>query len=420
MYIGWVPTVGGRLSFSIIGYSTHPTFAEVVNIADDSRRKIVCLQQRSLLDSAIPFFKKILIFLFCGWRGTFYFLLDAESSNNLSDSNQSLTGKIYLFPEQQGHFYFFNRTHENISLLRNSIMALGRAYNNSPALGVISLYDSEKKIFLQKSSRCRFHSAKFSLDRDGVVEIHYHNADPELEHIICAQLFFFLKDISHKHQHHHPKTDTIVDIYNKNNSRWQDETLRSLYKKVLDFKRRRDELVCSSALGVLSYIKSFRHICEKRNLVLVTGRDDDNLCESIRVSQDELRHITAQNVGLKNAVIVTFLAILGVLLMSSALVPIVETVPLKDIKKDSSLFVFVVNHVMGNPFRTSLVALLASVVYSAYTYYEYLVGKIGWFKNIVRILQSIRSQVISGGIMIALSMSSMYLVYLLFGLLEFG
>jgi hypothetical protein len=37
-----------------------------------------------------------------------------------------------------------------------------------------------------------------------------------IEHILTAQLFFFLRDIGHRHQHHDPNTDTVVDLWKDN------------------------------------------------------------------------------------------------------------------------------------------------------------------------------------------------------------
>lgn len=412
-YIGWVPTVGGRLSYSVIGHSSHPTIAEIANVADDKKRRILCLQKRTLLDSALPIFKDFILENIWGLSGTFYFFMDAESSNDLSTTDQRLRDKIYLFTEKQSQFYFFDRISQKIYDIKNAINKLNEQGDPIDVPSVDSCYKEVNSEFLydiEENCNC---SAEFELDRDGIIEVDYSFEESKsLEHLICAQLFFFIKDISHKHQHHHPKTDTILDIYNKSNHNWQDEALRSLYKRVLDFKRSRNELVCSSALGVLSYIKSFKSVCKNKNFALSAIRDDSNLSESIKISQDELRYATAQRVGFKNTLIATLLAMLGVFLMLSSLVPLVKP----DIKIESDAFAIklVANEIINQPLRTLVFVLIVSLCYSTYTYWEYKIGSLTWFKNMTRIMQTIKSQVTSGVVMLSFSFLAGFCAYVLF------
>lgn len=54
-----------------------------------------------------------------------------------------------------------------------------------------------------------------------------------MKHILAAQLFYFLKDIGHRHKHHKNRTDTIVDVYEieeNNDLDWRLGTLYSLYR----------------------------------------------------------------------------------------------------------------------------------------------------------------------------------------------
>lgn len=79
---------------------------------------------------------------------------------------------------------------------------------------------------------------------------------------LAAQLFFFLKDIGHVHQHHHGETDTIVDIYlvEQDDDDWQQNTLYALYRKIIAFKRDRHDQNFVNSLGVLAYAETFDKI----------------------------------------------------------------------------------------------------------------------------------------------------------------
>jgi hypothetical protein len=84
-----------------------------------------------------------------------------------------------------------------------------------------------------------------------------------IRHVLAAQLFFFLRDIGHRHQHHDPNTDTIVDLYestDQDDFYWKLRTLYALYRKIIVFKRVRERALYASSLGVLAYARTFRKI----------------------------------------------------------------------------------------------------------------------------------------------------------------
>jgi hypothetical protein len=396
-YIGWVPTVGRRLSYSIIGSSSHPSVAEIANVADDQKRRILCLQNRTLLDSALPIFKPALARRFFNLSGSFVFFLDAESNNDFSSENQMLNGKLYLFTDSVD-----KNTDEKVLCIREAINKLNNFDSPFVSESIDDFYSEINKKHFNNIEKYSIFKACFRLDRDGIIEIDIEaNTDKELEHTICAQLFFFIKDISHRHQHHHPKTDTILDIYNKDNSHWQDEVLRALYKRVLDFKRSRNEWVYSSALGVLSYIKAFKKVCDERDIKITVVRDDNDLSESIEIAQNELRHITSQKVGFRNAFITTMIALIGAMLMLSSLGTIAN--PAVQILSNATFIKLVADNIINNPFNIILVVLVISQGVSMYIYNDYWFGKTNWFKDITRLFMSCRSQVLSGVLMILMS-----------------
>lgn len=394
-YIGWVPTVGRRLSYSIIGSSNHPSVAEIANVADDKKRRILCLQDRTLLDSALPIFKPVLARLLFDLSGSFVFFLDAESGNSFLPEDQKLNGKLYLFADKVD-----KNVDEKVLCIKKAINELNNFDSPFFSESLDNFYSKINKEYLNNIEDYSIFKACFRLERDGIIEIDI-ETDENLEHLICAQFFFFIKDISHRHQHHHPKTDTILDIYKKDNPHWQDEILRALYKRVLDFKRSRNEWVYSSALGVLSYIKAFKKICENRNIKITADRDDDNLSESIEIAQNELRHITTQKVGFRNVFITTMLAIIGVMLMLSSLGSIAS--PSIQIPSNGAIIKLVAGNIINDPANTFLAVLVISLVFSIYIYKDYWFGRSNWFKDVTRIFMSIRSQVVSGILMILTS-----------------
>jgi hypothetical protein len=417
IYIGWVPTVGRRLSYSIIGNSSHPSVAEIANVADAKKRRILCLQKRTLLDTALPIFKSTLVESFFDLTGSFWFFLDAQSSNDFSSGDQSLTGNLYLFIDQVDE-----DVNKKVLSIKSAINKLNNFDTPSFPRSIDDCYSKISKECLSDIEKYSILTACFRLDRDGIIEIEADSSigidetDKELEHTICAQLFFFVKDISHRHQHHHPKTDTILDVYRKDHPHWQDEMLRSLYKKVLDFKRSRNEWVYSSALGVLSYIKAFKKVCKERRIKITAGRDDEDLSESIKTTQNELRHITSQKVGFRNALITITLAIIGAMLMLSSLGAVQK--PALDIKANDEFVKSVADSIINNPYNTFLGTLIVSLSISTYIYNDYYFGKLNWIKDVGRLFMSIKNQTFSGALMIAISLIIALVTFGVFNLFD--
>ncbi|MDP3875552.1 MAG: hypothetical protein Q8Q50_01080 [Methylobacter sp.] len=409
-YIGWVPTVGRRLSYSIIGSSSHPSVAETANVADDKKRRILSLQKRTLIDSALPVFKSPLVRLLFKLSGSFVFFLDAESNNSFSSKDQLLRGKLYLFTDHEDE-----EVDKNVLRIIEAINNLNNFDSPLCSKDIDSLYSEIYQKFLKDIEKHSLFCARFSLDRDGIIEIEI-NTDKDIEHTVCAQFFFFIKDISHRHQHHHPKTDTILDIYRKDNPYWQDEVLRALYKRVLDFKRSRDQWVCSSALGILSYIKAFKKVCQEKKMEITASRDDDDLSESIKITENELRHITSQVVGFRNTLVTITLAIVGVILMLSSLGTIAN--PTIQIPSCARFIRFVSGSIINSPTNTFLTVSLISLGVSSIIYRDYWMGKLTWPKDSTRILIGFRNQVVSGGIMLLLSAIFAYAARWIFNLID--
>ncbi|MFT3929278.1 MAG: hypothetical protein QM709_03170 [Spongiibacteraceae bacterium] len=305
-YKGWVPTVGQRLSFSIIGHSKHPTSAITSNVADEKTRRIICYQYRpSLLDSAIPFFKHNLAKLLFSLESEFRFLCVARSENDSNNLNKPLTGTVYIFQNKKT---WKNSVEPIVKPAQNSLnqydrqLPLDDYYNNyinkqlaSVAVHAIYYADFE----LQRNGLITIQPSTASIFKNPTTDLEYFRnqilSDADLQDRVSSQIFYFLKDIAHVHQHHHPTTDTIVRLYRKDVSEtdlgWMNNTLRVLYSKILEYKRIKDEEIHAAALGVMAYVKAFAEIAKKEvkptEVDLLALRNNETLECSINASQTE-------------------------------------------------------------------------------------------------------------------------------------
>ena len=307
VYKGWIPTASERLSYSFIGESTHSGPTTSRNVADQCSRHIISCQHRpDLLDSAIPFLKTLLARFCPGIISDFWFICIAKCDNK--NVHAPLEGNLYLIEDtktwkrsiQPAIQKIFEKL-DNFSTLKN---------NNSDV--ALNAYLEENGIDeqIKNLERQSLYSARFSLERNGVVTMFpspcMANEEPladiesyckdnheNNQNEVYAQLFYFLKDIAHIHQHHRPTTDTLSKLYPKisgeSDLAWINKTLKTLYSKVLEYKRDRHEDNYPSTLGLLAYVDAFVRISkkslareERKNLVF---RNHDTLKASIHASQ---------------------------------------------------------------------------------------------------------------------------------------
>lgn len=107
------------------------------------------------------------------------------------------------------------------------------------------------------------------LHRDGKIEIALDEIDAEEAQDVASQIYFFVRDVCHVHQHHAPTSDTILDVVplSAGEHHWKRETLYSLYRWVIQQKRSRTPSAYVDAKGVLAYARAFteKHRTEAEN-----------------------------------------------------------------------------------------------------------------------------------------------------------
>lgn len=298
-FIGWVPTAGGRLSFSVIGNSDFPSRAITRNCANDTDRFVITFQRRRFVDSAAPLFLKRFIQKYFSQDGDFWFVFIASGSNCSTVSGESVSGYAYVFSEKE--------------ICRSSILPKLKRFQHA-------VYkDCRREVFESglegfESGVSADYLAKFRvvLARDGVVNMNYCSLPPrevkskfqklrykindedgrERKSLLASQVYFFIKDITHTHQHHGRRVDAMIDVHYSEikSAEWYSRTLRGLYKRVLQYKRDKDRKVNMSSLGLMAYIDSLVRIARSRlsysEYRRLPVKFNDNLVASITASDD--------------------------------------------------------------------------------------------------------------------------------------
>jgi hypothetical protein len=141
------------------------------------------------------------------------------------------------------------------------------------------------------------YNVDFSLERAGKVDLVNLAGtdtaeDVDLNLLLANQAFFFLKDIAHTHQHHHPTHDAITEVTEVNGSddySWSMEAQHSLYRAIIRFKRFRNEKALFRASGILAYAGSLQksYLTEQP---LAKSFHADQLEKSLSAAADEVQH----------------------------------------------------------------------------------------------------------------------------------
>lgn len=81
----------------------------------------------------------------------------------------------------------------------------------------------------------------------------------------ARQTFFFLRDLAHRHYHHHPHSDLLIHTYPwdpEDDDTWRRETQYGLARLVIAARRRDTAEAYKEALGLIAYASAFqRHLC---------------------------------------------------------------------------------------------------------------------------------------------------------------
>lgn len=291
---GWIPAVSGRLSFTAFGDTHHPNEARSVNVADSKIRFLVAYQERTTSDGLVPRLFNL--------DGAFCYLFLAKTADGDSFKQQFLIGRTFIFSLKSG----WKSVLPHIADLQAHLASFQDHAHPSLEDHMVELFDNAN--FMSKRY-CLFYS-DISIGRNGTTDVKVEwpqqvaaNAPlcpssgrlkEKFVHQLAAQTFFFLKDLGHRHQHHNPYTDTIVDLHSADvrDVDWRLSTLYSIYRKIIHYKRHPDKETFNDCMGLVAYAESFHEICTED--LPPTRREfmpkyySKNMIESIKSTQAKL------------------------------------------------------------------------------------------------------------------------------------
>ena len=260
-YIGWVPTVSGRLSFRIIGRTDFPERAYRENEVYKEKRIIVVSQMRYLGDNLfVDLINNILPRARYKFSDKGYFMFSFIGECDLNTDGDRLIGYCFvsMFPKSKKMRDIKGVTRYMRDTLIFLDMSLERLDYAFGLYGFSPVFFS--KVCLHRSGIIQFTELS-PIDKDGK------KLNDKDYHFIANHMYFFIRDISHKHKHHDPSADTMLTLYEvDNNGNWARNILYSLYYNIIEMSRKAKQDVGARGYqgkGILSYATSFKNVIKR-------------------------------------------------------------------------------------------------------------------------------------------------------------
>lgn len=342
VFKAWIPTVTGALSFSAFGEASHPPRAISVNRADARHRYLVSYQRRDTSDVLLPFRRLLGPRLFYT-HGDFWFLCIGKSVPGENADQEFFEGRLFLFCEKQ---VWRGNAEHRVRHLQDILSAYDSRKVKKP---IGQYFDTRYGFALEDLSPISSFYCDFSLTRSGNLTLSVNlpdltsgswadgpfSADSEERHHqvsrVMSQMFFFLRDILHRHQHHDPQTDTIVDVreaYDTDDLSWRQHTLFGLYRHIIRYKRSYRGSTFDDALGVSAYARTFKAICKKELKSSLFRKIPDfrsfELEKSISAIQERSRKTLADSANKNTLAATIIISILGLIISFLSLLQIAK------------------------------------------------------------------------------------------------
>ncbi|MER9654495.1 hypothetical protein NKJ26_13380 [Mesorhizobium sp. M0152] len=265
---GWVPTVNGRLSYKIIGESRHPTMAEYANVGTPEYQFVLAIQSRNTTDVLFHW----LLAKFFQISGDFNFVFCARARRGSKSPDDPLIGRIYVVrPGSDSSIQLKEKMQGWLHSLRSAEYGVEKAelckLFGSLHLELTNICDLRANVILHRNGMISISKMSFSDDEIYQNSLQYANNDHvEIESLWADQLYYFVRDISHQHQHHSPDADTMITTYRVRGRSmdWCNRVIYALYFYIINSKRRLEPTEQVRVLGVLAYLNSFKQVATEQ------------------------------------------------------------------------------------------------------------------------------------------------------------
>jgi len=375
-YTGWVPSVIGRLSFT--SYKSKLTGRSANNRVD----WVFELEVRDLLDtiallppasSAGRFFREHIAQSIFGISGRFMFAYISV----FDEKNDRLTGQVHVISE---------------ALQKDAVRQLKTVTSSD-----IESYSAGLAFLTERSPETigtnGYWAASVDIYRSGQVNIDTkaNSQLPAARHddkVIAEQIYYFIKDLFHNHQHHDPKSDSLIsvcEVTSFDDNSWIGSVHHALFRSVIRYKRFQTENHISKSLGILAYTEAFEKTFS--NKAELKGFQTEQLKDSLKVAQDDARNTRGTRAAFAESVKTTFFAFFAFLVSMSFLLRFRST---DDTPLDVDEVILNISKFMMENFLPSLSIVGIFAIAVAFWTHSIDPSQISFVRGITRVFQGLR------------------------------
>lgn len=318
-WVGWIPTVSGHLSFSLIGNHADEAGHIVLN-GDKPRpdgRVVLVKQHRRNKD--FGYWSWIAEKVLKDTAQDYVLIGHTEAAarpefdprtgrlTSISDARGCLRGSIYWLPYDEDKEHR-NQLRTALSDLAAESQRIGRLFEAQAQAALDEIEPWTRARFdpfvaeLEAEDGTKIRRAlkfEFALFRTGECRLWYdHNhVDVEALHEIARQIFYFLKAIAHAHSHHGEEADQMIHLARtkpglhqdpkSNETGWRNETQWGLSRVFEQLHRKTGLMSQRRSLGVLAYADAFQASLSR---VMRTPGEEDVFEEDVNVALYDNKH----------------------------------------------------------------------------------------------------------------------------------
>jgi len=384
-FFSWVPTVSGRLSYTIIGQTGWPRKCiHINNLGDGQGGKAIFFQERFCDDFIFPVLGN------SGWLRSviFRFLSRFKVGGRITGQHYFIAVVDEVTVDEVTAVYDGAAKHASLDVIHGRVYPIlaepiGRSAAEdvrSSILETLTLENGLQPVRLSELVSTMARRAEgvspvtigFTIRRDGITELWPTSIHPVPGQKIVfkdigahvpdyvEQSFFFIRDIAHTHQHHDPASDTIVRVHRTKDS-FKKSIYFDLFRSIIKFKRERSAENIMSASGILAYAKSFAGLPGVSDEV-PTDYQVENLKMSLDAAQFKLDHDAQRSSNRIALTLTTVFAIFGAIVSISSLAQFADP-KRRSVIVPSDLLVDTTSWIAQNP----IFAFVLSVVTAFFT-----------------------------------------------------
>lgn len=248
-YFAWIPTLSGRLSFSVASTIHVGRVYDEQSEFPSGGRFFLAVNEWNASDFTFPFLsstRKSRAFferLFTGNETRFVFITAIVSSID----REYLVGRISILPYKNWKENKRKILHEINEISSKEDVDARTDFGDMDRFGAV------------------FCSAAFSISRNGTTRINvdylgalslnsFRILGEDPNYCFSSIVYAFLRELLHTHKYHSPDSDTIISVYEKE---WHSEVYTSLLRKIIVLRKMGDLDSLRKAEGILSYAQSF-------------------------------------------------------------------------------------------------------------------------------------------------------------------